>query len=184
MVLTLAAAALLAGCGNDGSTTESPAGTTTSTFTEAPADAPRDALPKRGAPSGDAGLTVTDIRIGSQPGFDRVVYDLGGIGDPGWIVQYVDRAIQDGSGNELDVAGQSILEVQILGSAYPFDSNVAPYAGPDPATDPAAPRIAGVYRTLVFEGTTQSFIGVNADRPAFLVSSLSNPTRLVIDIAQ
>ncbi|MFE9578421.1 hypothetical protein ACFYO1_18670 [Nocardia sp. NPDC006044] len=188
MVLTIAAAtALLAGCGNDGSTAGTPATTTpsapsTATVAEAP-KVPHDATPKRGPASGDAGLTVTGIRIGHQPGFDRVVYDLGGQGTPGWIVQYADRAVQDGSGKPVDVAGKSILEVQILGSAYPFDSAVAPYAGPDPATDPNAPGIAGVYRNTVFEGTTQSFIGVNADRPGFVVSSLSNPTRLVIDVA-
>ncbi|MFB8281749.1 AMIN-like domain-containing (lipo)protein [Nocardia colli] len=186
MVLTIAAAtALLAGCGDDGSTAgTTPATTTPSTATVAEAPkVPYDATPKRGPASGDAGLTVTGIRIGHQPGFDRVVYDLGGQGTPGWIVQYADRAVQDGSGKPVDVAGKSILEVQILGSAYPFDSAVTPYSGPDPATDPSAPGIAGVYRNTVFEGTTQSFIGVNADRPGFVVSSLSNPTRLVIDVA-
>jgi hypothetical protein len=185
MVLMIAAAAtVLAGCGDSGTDSNSTAApTTTSTFTEAPAGVPSDGLPKRGTPSNGAGVTVTGIRIGHQPGFDRVAYDLGGQGTPGWIVQYADRAVQDGSGKVLDVAGRSILEVQITGSAYPFDSGVTPYDGPDPATDPTAPGVAGVYRTAVFEGTTQSFIGVNADRPAFSVSTLSNPTRLVIDIA-
>ncbi|WP_433659095.1 AMIN-like domain-containing (lipo)protein [Nocardia sp. CA-128927] len=190
MVLAIAAvAALLASCSDDGgSTANTPAATpsttpsTTGTMAEA-TTAPRDAAAKRSTASGDAGLTVTDIRIGHQPGFDRVVYDLGGKGTPGWIVQYADRAVQDGSGKLIEVAGNSILEVQILGSAYPFDSAVTPYAGPDPATDPSVPGIAGVYRTTVFEGTTQSFIGVNADRPGFTVSTLTNPTRLVIDIA-
>ncbi|WP_433199493.1 AMIN-like domain-containing (lipo)protein [Nocardia sp. CA-107356] len=185
MVLMIAAAAMvLVGCGDGGSssnTTTAP--TTTGTFTDAPNSAPRDALPKRGTPSRDAGVTVTGIRIGHHPGFDRVVYEFGGAGTPGWIVQYTERAIQDGSGKVVDVAGASILEVQITGSAYPFDNGVTPYSGPDPATDPSAPAIAGVYRTSVFEGTTQSFIGVNADRPAFAVSTLTDPTRLVIDIA-
>ncbi|MET8648549.1 AMIN-like domain-containing (lipo)protein [Nocardia aurea] len=180
-------AALLTGC-DDGDTTRPPSNVsstagTTGTFADVPAPAPADAQPKRGEPSSGAGLTVTGIRIGSQPGFDRVVYDLGGTGSPGWIVQYTDRAVQDGSGNQIDVAGRSILEVQITGSAYPFDSGVTPYEGPDPATAPGTPGIAGVYRTVVFEGTTQSFIGVNAASPGFSVSTLANPTRLVIDIA-
>ncbi|MBH0776038.1 AMIN-like domain-containing (lipo)protein [Nocardia bovistercoris] len=191
-VLTLAAcAALIAGCdnadhGDHTEATPAPATTeVTGTFTESPpARVPTDALPKRGAPSNGAAVTVTDIRLGAQPGFDRIVYDLGGTGTPGWIVQYADRAIQDGSGKVVEVAGQSILEVQITGSAYPFDSGVTPYAGPDPVTDPSVPAVAGVYRTLVFEGTTQSFIGVAADRPAFSVSATSDPTRLVIDIAR
>ncbi|WP_406232997.1 hypothetical protein [Nocardia sp. NBC_01009] len=186
MVLAAAAtAALLAGCDDDGTATSgSPTTSAASTLADAtPRPTPEDAQPKRAKPSGDAGLTVTDIRIGHQPGFDRVVYDLGGVGVPGWIVQYADRAVQDGSGTIIDVAGRSILEVQITGSAYPFDSGATPYAGPDPATDPSAPAVAGVYRSNVFEGTTQSFIGVHADRPPFSVTTLTNPTRLVIDIA-
>ncbi|GAA1583725.1 hypothetical protein GCM10009764_03300 [Nocardia ninae] len=181
----VAVTALLAGCGDDAGTTANtttPSTSTTGTLAEAPT-APRDTTPKRGTASGDAGLTVTGIRIGHQPGFDRVVYDLGGNGTPGWIVQYTDRAVQDGSGKPIEVAGKSILEVQILGSAYPFDSAETPYAGPDPATEPSAPGIAGVYRTTVFEGTTQSFIGINGDRPGFAVTTLTNPTRLVIDVA-
>ncbi|WP_051023001.1 AMIN-like domain-containing (lipo)protein [Nocardia pneumoniae] len=195
MVLTVAVATvLLSGCGDGESAQELPVASITATpgatgTQAAPAPAvpqdavPQDAAPKRGAASADAALTVTGIRLGRQPGFDRVVYDLGGVGTPGWLVRYTDRAVQDGSGNRVDVAGRSILEVRILGSAYPFDSGVTPYAGPDPAVDPAVPGVAGVYRTTVFEGTTQSFIGVQADRPAFTVTTLSNPTRLVVDIA-
>jgi len=144
---------------------------------------PGDAGPKRGEASPGAGLTVTGVRLGSHDGFDRVVYDLGGSGTPGWIVGYTERAVQDGSGRELDIAGDSVLEVRITGSAYPFDSGVTPYAGPDPATDPAVPGIAGVSTPLVFEGVSQSFIGVTGEQPAFSVSALSSPTRLVVDIA-
>lgn len=185
MVLLVAAATMLVGCGDGGSdsNTTTTAPTTTGTLTDAQGTAPRDALPKRGTPSKDAGLTVTGIRIGHHAGFDRVVYELGGAGTPGWIVQYTEQAIQDGSGKVVDVAGRSILEVQITGSAYPFDSGVTPYSGPDPATDPSAPMITGVYRSGIFEGTTQSFIGVATDRPAFEISALTDPTRLVIDIA-
>ncbi|WP_280234636.1 AMIN-like domain-containing (lipo)protein [Nocardia cyriacigeorgica] len=177
-----------AACGDSDSTpttvVDAPTTSAEATTTAAaPPAAPSDAEPKRAEASGDAALTVTDIRIGHHDGFDRVVYELGGTGTPGWVVEYTDAAVQDGSGAAIDVAGQSVLEVRITGSAYPFDSGVEPYSGPDPATDPSAPGIAGVYRATVFEGITQSFIGVNGDRPAFAVSTQSGPTRLVIDIA-
>lgn len=145
--------------------------------------APDDTVPKQAEASPDAMLTVTDIRLSRHAGFDRVEYILGGPGTPGWSVWYTGRAVQDGSGRELEVAGASVLEVRITGSAYPFDSGVAPYAGPDPATDPAVPGIAGVYRTTVFEGITQSFVGVAADEPGFTVSTATMPNRLVVDIA-
>ncbi|WP_028477714.1 hypothetical protein [Nocardia sp. CNY236] len=183
MVLTVAVAAtLLVGCGDSESTPE-PTGASVTASSAIPA-MPQDASPKQATASNDAALTVTDIELGHQPGLDRVVYYLGGVGKPGWIVRYTDHAAQDGSGMSIDVSGRSILEVRILGSAYPFDSGVAPYAGPDPVIDPSVPGVAGVYRTTIFEGTTQSFIGAQEDRPAFTVDTLSNPTRLVVHIAQ
>ncbi|GAA5042753.1 AMIN-like domain-containing (lipo)protein [Nocardia callitridis] len=183
LVLT-ATAALLTSCGEQRTPTEAPTPSTTQsgTLAEAP-PTPRDALTKRGDASPGAGLTVSNIEVGAHPGFDRVVYELGGTGVPGWVVQYTDQATQDGSGRPVDVAGRSVLEVRILGSAYPFDSGVEPYSGPDPATGADASTVAGVYRNTVFEGTTQSFIGIEGDRPGFSVSTLADPTRLVIDVA-
>ncbi|MFF0491507.1 hypothetical protein ACFYTQ_20990 [Nocardia sp. NPDC004068] len=151
--------------------------------TSAAAAPPTSVDPEQGDPSPGARLTVTGVRLGHHPGFDRVVYELGGTGRPGWRVRYTDRAVQDGSGTAVAVAGRSILEVQILGSAYPWDSGVAEYEGPDPVTDPAVPGITGVYGAHVYEGATRSFIGIDADRPAFSVAALDNPARLVIDIA-
>ncbi|WP_040798222.1 AMIN-like domain-containing (lipo)protein [Nocardia higoensis] len=192
VLVTVAAATLtcgvLTGCddaqpGAEPRTSAASSTTAVAHLLESPAPAPADAGPKRGEASADAGLTVTGVRIGSHDGFDRVVYDLGGSGTPGWIVGYTERAVQDGSGRELDIAGDSVLEVRITGSAYPFDSGVTPYAGPDPLTDPAVPGITGVSTPLVFEGVSQSFIGVTGEQPAFSVTTLSNPTRLVVDIA-
>ncbi|MGW6123206.1 AMIN-like domain-containing (lipo)protein [Nocardia sp. NPDC055165] len=184
-VLIAAAAVSVSGCGTDDAPAAAPPTTTstTSTFADATGEVPADASPKSGAASPGAALTVSDIRIGKQPGFDRVVYQLGGTGSPGWQVAYTDSAVQDGSGKTVDVAGRAILEVRILGSAYPFDSTVAPFAGPDPVTDPGTPTITGVYKKLVYEGVTQSFIGLDADQPPFSVTALADPPRLVVDIA-
>lgn len=180
----LAVAALAAaGCGADGpAATPPPTTPSASALTDATGTLPTDSGPKSAPASRDAALTVTDIRLGAQPGVDRVVFQLGGTGTPGWDVRYTDRAVRDGSGRTVEVTG-AILEVRILGAVYPFDTTEIPYAGPDPATDPGVPAITGVYKPLVFEGVAQSFIGVRGDRPAFTVSTLTGPTRLVVDIA-
>ncbi|MCC3317131.1 AMIN-like domain-containing (lipo)protein [Nocardia africana] len=180
---------LLAGCSDGdsnpaGRTPMPPATGAVTTTTEPNQAPPSDTSPQQATPATDTRLTVTDVRIGHHDGYDRVVYQFGGTGGaPGWTVRYTDRAVQNGSGRELQIAGTSILEVQILGTAYPWDSGVTPYSGPDPATDPSAPGIAGVYGAQNYEGTTQSFIGVNADRPPFSVTTLDRPVRLVVDIA-
>ncbi|MFC6014075.1 AMIN-like domain-containing (lipo)protein [Nocardia lasii] len=179
-----AAAVSLSSCGADDAPTAAPTTTSTvSTFADTGGQVPTDAGPKSAAASADAALTVSDIRLGSHPGFDRVVFVLGGAGTPGWQVAYTDSATQDGSGRAVDVAGSSILEVRVLGSTYPFDSTVPPFAGPDPVTDPGTPMITGVYQRLVYEGVTQSFVGIDAAQRPFAVSTLTDPPRLVVDIA-
>ncbi|MFC3960569.1 AMIN-like domain-containing (lipo)protein [Nocardia jiangsuensis] len=190
MLLTvLAVAAVLTGCDDSGSAELAPSPGSVSTALDAPAPTaapepvPADAQPKRGDKSRGAMLTVTGVRIGHHPGFERVVYDLGGTGTPGWVVEYTDRAVQDGSGTVLDLDADSVLEVRILGSAYPFDTGVIPFDNSEPVRDPQAPGVTGVYRTIVFEGETQSFIGVRGDRPPFEVRTANNPTRLIVDIA-
>ncbi|MGW4635039.1 AMIN-like domain-containing (lipo)protein [Nocardia sp. NPDC004415] len=191
-VLVAGIAAALTGCDTEDAPVATPAApgtsttaptSTTSTFVERSGEVPTDSTPKSGPASPGAALTVTDIRIAHEAGFDRVVYTLGGSGTPGWKVAYTDSAVQDGSGRPVEVAGESILEVRILGSAYPFDSVVPPYDGPDPVTDPAAPAITGVYKSLVYEGVTQSFIGIGAGSPPFAVTALADPPRVVVDIA-
>ncbi len=188
MLLTiLAAAAVLTGCDDSGSAGLAPSPNAVTSTLGAPTTAaepvPTDAQPKRGDKSRGAMLTVTGIRIGHHPGFERVVYDLGGTGTPGWVVEYTDRAVQDGSGTVLDIDAGSVLEVRILGSAYPFDTGVAPFDNSEPVRDPEAPGVTGVYRTIVFEGETQSFIGVRGDRPPFEVRTATGPARLIVDIA-
>ncbi|AII04998.1 AMIN-like domain-containing (lipo)protein [Rhodococcus opacus] len=189
----LAACALtltLTGCSESNSASSvaatSPAAdaTTSSALESESAPIPTDASPKSSAASESAKLTVTDVRVGEHEGFDRVVYELGGKGTPGWRVAYVDEAVQDGSGKTIPVSGNGILQVQIDGSAYPFDSDVEGYSGPNPVPGVPGGTVTEVNGALVFEGVTQSFIGVTQpDRP-FTVSALSDPTRVVVDVAK
>jgi hypothetical protein len=132
-------------------------------------------------PGGAAMLTVTDVRVGAHDGYDRVVFDLGGQGTPGWRVEYVDEAIDDGSGNLVEVDGDATLQVVISGTAMPADSGVEEYAGDtiDPDDTESVEQV--VYR-FWFEGYTTSFIGVEGERKPFRVFSLTDPARVVVDV--
>lgn len=188
--LTLGGVLALTGCadGTDGATTSAESVTAASvdspTTTAATTTPAADTGPQRADASDDAHLTVAGLRIGDHDGFDRVVYELGGTGIPGWTVRYVDLAVQDGSGEVIPISGNAVLEVLITGSGYPFDTGVAEYDGPNPLPGDGTELVTEARISGVFEGTTQSFIGLESGDHPFTVSTLSNPTRLVVDIAQ
>ncbi|NNU27721.1 AMIN-like domain-containing (lipo)protein [Isoptericola sediminis] len=133
-----------------------------------------------GEPSADAMLTVTGIRVGAHEEYDRVVFDLDGTGTPGYRVQYVEEAVEPGSGETVDVAGDAVLQVEITGSAMPTDSGVTEYGG-DPVAGPGGSIEQVVYR-FVFEGTTTAFVGVDGEPRPFQAFTLEDPVRLVVDV--
>ncbi|PUB24399.1 hypothetical protein C8K30_109148 [Promicromonospora sp. AC04] len=133
--------------------------------------------------AGETFLSVTDVRAARHDGYDRVVFDLDGKGSgkPGWRVEYVDKATDDGSGHAVAVDGDAILRVSLSGTAAPTDSGVEEFAGDriEPADTETIDEI--VYRYW-FEGYTTAFIGVDETEHPFRVFLLENPTRVVVDI--
>lgn len=200
IALSAATVLLIAGCDSDDGGTGGPStATVTSTQdgTVTPSDpppatgvgsgtataepAPTGAVPVSHPASGGARLSVTGVRVGHHDAFDRVVFDLGGKGSPGWRVDYTDAPAQPGSGKPITVSGDSVLQVVLTGLGYPMDTGVEEYSGPNPIT--GVHNVPQVHLTGVFEGEAVGFIGVNADKPAIRVTTLTNPTRLVVDIA-
>lgn len=191
MLLAAAAVLPLAGCGTaaiseptavsstavagPGSSAPDSAGSATPTPAAAPAADPAAAEPSRGA-----ALSVTDVRVAAHDDFDRVVYEFGGTGTPGWSIRYVDEAVQDGSGETIDVPGRSMLEVSLTGTGYPFDTGVQEYSGPNPQDGAGA--VTQVRIATVFEGVTQSFIGLSTPPRPVKVSLLSDPVRVAVDV--
>jgi hypothetical protein len=205
---------LLAGCGDGASPEGSAAtssvsavssGSQTTTSRDAPSSdapstqtsaaaptSPADGLPtsewttdqKSVAPDADTFLSVTDVRVGTHEGFDRVVIELDGQGArPGYDVRYVDTAVADGSGAPVDVAGGAILEVRVSGWGYPFDTGAEEYSGPRTIPGPGSGSVEQVQLSTAFEGIAQVFIGVTDEEKPFTVTRLDGPTRIVIDIA-
>nr|WP_241770029.1 hypothetical protein [Cellulosimicrobium sp. MM] len=125
---------------------------------------------------------MTDVRVGHHDGFDRVVFELGGTGTPGWRVEYVDQPTDDGKGDVVAVDGDAYLQVMISGSGYPMDTGVEEYAGPNPVRAGDDGEVEEVLLRGVFEGYTQAFVGVDDERRPFRVFSLEDPTRVVVDV--
>jgi hypothetical protein len=127
-------------------------------------------------------LSVVAVRVATQDGYDRVVFELDGkeSGEPGWRVEYTDDPAQQGSGNPVEVEGAATLAVVITGSGFPMDTG-ATEVNDDPALPAELESIQDVVLGATFEGQYQAFIGTTREAP-FRVFRLSNPTRVVIDV--
>ena len=127
--------------------------------------------------------TVTGVRIGNHEGesprFDRLVLDLT---EPlgNYQVQYVSQVIAQGSGNPVHLAGNAFLHVRF--NAIAHDDN-----GHSTITTPPIPMVNwGALRQVEsvtdFEGVVDFGIGLRSTTD-FVVSTVTNPNRLVIDFA-
>jgi hypothetical protein len=195
----LLAAVLVTACSSsdDGSGSASGSSTTTSssaassssggtdgTVGDGSADAPpfpANTDPDTAEASSGAQVTVRDVRTGRQDGFDRVVFEVGGTGTPGWDVRYVDAPTSQASGAPVDVAGSAALQVAITGVGLPADTGVAQFDGPNPLPGSGTRTVVEVVVDTTFEGTTTAFVGTTAQTP-FRVYALSDPTRVVLEV--
>ncbi|NLT30175.1 MAG: hypothetical protein GXX86_06915 [Propionibacterium sp.] len=128
----------------------------------------------------DTELLPTEVRIARQDGFDRVVVEFTGEGTLGYRAQYADEAVEPGSGNPITVPGDHLLEVIITGTRIPNEGEDFAERGDVPAND--ATVVQGANFFPPYEGQSQLVIGTNGEAP-FRVQELSDPTRLVIDVA-
>jgi hypothetical protein len=133
------------------------------------------------APAGaQSAPTLVDVRAGRHPGFDRVVFEFRGAAVPRHRIGYVDQLVQDGSGEPVAVAGAADLEVVFHG-VNAHDDDGTPTVGPRRFST-GLPAVKEVAQTGDFEAVVGYGIGIDRQRP-IKVSTLSNPSRLVVDVA-
>jgi hypothetical protein len=124
--------------------------------------------------------TLVDVRAGRHPGFDRVVFEFRGA-VPEHRIDYVDQLIQDGSGNPVTVAGEADLEVVFEGANAHELEGGTPTVRPR-RFSPGLPAVKELAQVGDFEAVVSYGIGVDRERP-ITVSTLSGPSRLVVDIS-
>ncbi|GGK61416.1 AMIN-like domain-containing (lipo)protein [Ornithinimicrobium pekingense] len=133
-------------------------------------------------PGGGGELFAPSVRAGVHEGFDRVVVDLTGTGDPGWRAAYTDDPRLDGSGFASDVAGDSVLELSLSGMAYPDPGSEVYSEGTFGLDTHTLTAVVEVHRTTPFEGMLQVFVGMQGDPRPYRVFLLQDPMRLVVDV--
>lgn len=128
------------------------------------------------------GTYITDVRTAGQSGYDRVVFEFTDV-VPTYTVRYADPPFVDIPGDEVAVAGSSFLEVRLDGtSAVELGTElIVHYDGPDRVTGDTT-AVTEVVDVVDFEATVVWVIGLVSQRP-YVVSTLDDPGRLVIDVA-
>lgn len=162
------------------SQTTAPSGAPSSATTSVPA-VPYATVPTSANPAQPgSGLLITDVRVGTHTGYDRVVVELSG-GQPGeltWVAEYDDHPHTQGKGDPVVLPGSAVLRVSVYGLTHPPAGQSTPSGL---LADSAQGNITGVYVDPVFEGQAHVFIGLDAQR-GFHVREYDSPTRIVIDI--
>ena len=130
---------------------------------------------------------LTAVRAGRHAGFDRVVWTFDGA-LPAYRVAYVERPItEDGSGTPIEVRGGATLQIILTpasGTDLDGEQVRTVYEGPERIDGAQAGTsvVEEIVLTGDFEATLSWVIGVDR-HAAFSVTELSDPTRVVVDIA-
>jgi hypothetical protein len=121
-------------------------------------------------------VQVTDVRVGTHAGYDRIVVEFAGTGTPGFdLSPAVPPLNADASGLPLTVAGTSFLKLLFVSATA-----AGSWSGPS-TFSPGYPKLHSLVAGGDFEGHFTWFAGLNG--PAcYHVSELGGPSRIVIDL--
>lgn len=142
---------------------------------------PADRAADRGEASGNASLSPEILRFGRHDGYDRLVLDLRGSGEPGWLGEYVADPRMPGSGEPVDIEGDAFLQISVDGVVYPTEPGATEYAGQERFQPSSAGVIEEVVYGGVFEGQAEIYVGLSSDQP-FRVFRTVDGDSVVIDI--
>ena len=158
--------------------------TTTTASGTAPAGA-ADYLDKSGPAVGTDVALLTAVRVARNDGFDRIVFEFQGANLPKWSVGYAPGPFSaDPSGEPLTVTGTDFLRVLMQGgSGVDLDTGTQTYTGPSTVPGNGAVHVTEVVREGDFEAQLSWIVGVDASQK-FTVTTLTSPSRLVIDVVQ
>ena len=152
----------------------------------APSDEPTESLPPFACtptvdiPSTTDHTQITDVRVGTHDGYDRVVFEFAA-GIPEVRIEGVLPPLYaDGSGLEMDVAGSAFMKVTMHGATKMTPSGGSSYAGPT-NFEPDFDRLVQLIEGGDFEAVSSWYLGLDGGA-CIRVLTLAAPSRLVIDI--
>jgi hypothetical protein len=178
VVLALLTSCRGVGDGTAGSSANPQTTSTGSSAGESPSSSPDPSgtQPQLRQPSGPYDLVLERVHVTERGGGERVVLDFAGKGRPGWTVEYVDKAVLEGSGDVVDTDGDVILQVSVLGTPTQEPSERKP------VPIEVAGDVAEMYVVGAYEGVTTVFIGLEGGRVPYSIHARRGPSRMVVDL--
>jgi hypothetical protein len=125
---------------------------------------------------------LAHVRVGRHPGYDRIVFQFAGP-VPSYHVQPVTSLAEDGSGEPIWPGSPNLLQIRLEPTQAHTDSGRPTLTE---AELQAAPSLAVLrqYRLIGdFEGVVTYGLRLGLHHPNLRVTELTNPNRLVVDLA-
>ncbi len=123
---------------------------------------------------------ITDVRVGTHDGYDRVVFEFAS-GLPDAVIEGVLAPLYaDPSGLEMDVAGSHFLRVTMHGASKVSPEGGVTYTG-ETNFAPGFDRLVQLIEGGDSEAVSTWYLGLNG-AGCYRVLTLTSPSRLVIDI--
>ncbi|MFB9376102.1 hypothetical protein ACFFKU_00885 [Kineococcus gynurae] len=181
-------------------TSSSSSGATSSPSPSAGASASADPAPSGGDETpwiaiagrteyaGSGSSSITGVRLGMHQGYERIVVDLAPTdGDSvGWFANPTGTAVQDFSGEPLDVDGDRFLDISLTGIANGADGTTDSAGRQAFRGDVDAPEGAELVEEVhvegAWEGQAQVVVGLDDDVREYRLTRLSDPARIVVDV--
>ncbi|TLP79005.1 AMIN-like domain-containing (lipo)protein [Nesterenkonia sphaerica] len=128
-------------------------------------------------------LLLEQVRVGVHEGYHRIVFDHAGAGAPGWSAEYVDEAVEPGSGFPLEMTSEAILYVGVVGLEPANASQEEGQLQVSEPIDPAGTVFSEIVTTFVHHGSASYYIGLDTVRE-YRISVWEHPEgpRLIIDV--
>lgn len=123
---------------------------------------------------------IVDVRVGEHDGYDRVVFEFED-GIPEFVLSQAEAPYtEDPSGNPIEVSGDAVLQLVMIGGTSISPDYEQTYTGPF-EFDPGFSKLVHLVEAGDFEAVSSWYIGLAGDSCA-RVLTLDGPDRLVIDI--
>lgn len=127
--------------------------------------------------------TLTAIRTGAHPGFDRIVLDFAGAAPRVYSSRFVDELTRDGSGDVEWLTGAAFAEVVLTPAQAYDDAGQLTYTGSRKFRSRNLSNAMAVAITGDFEATLTIGVGMRK-QTRVRAFTLTGPTRVVIDVGR